>query len=211
MATRMLSEPLARLLSSTARAKRTTGAMYLACRDRSPGLDARLALDRLAQDEGMHADSISALVAEPPAVAFTPMPAPVAVGRGIGAEAWPSALMSAFALDQAATAALLALSLAPDAVVAAVAQRIADEECAHQAFAIGAFRLVADVDTSVGARLAAEMIQSRDWVQQAYPRRRALEELVNSGVLPSEARKAHDTFLASLGDRVQEALGVLGC
>jgi hypothetical protein len=70
--------------------------------------------------------------------------------------------------------------------------------------------MVADRDPSIGPRLAREMIEARDWVKQAYPRRHALEALVGAGILSTEAPKAHDTFLASLGDRIQEALGVLG-
>src|SRR5207302_1711654 len=83
------------------------------------------------------------------------------------------------------------------------------DERLHQNFAIGTFRAIADRDPALGRRLAREMIEARDWVQQVYPRRAALADLVQIGVLPPEATKLHDSFLASLGDRIQEALGVL--
>jgi hypothetical protein len=54
------------------------------------------------------------------------------------------------------------------------------------------------------------MLEMRSWVQQTYPRRAALVDLAAAELLPAEAPRAHDAFLASLGDRIQDALGVLG-
>jgi hypothetical protein len=58
--------------------------------------------------------------------------------------------------------------------------------------------------------LAKEMIVDRDWVKEVYPRRSQLVALAETGLIEAAALKAHDTFLASLGDRIQDALGVLG-
>src|SRR5439155_23312200 len=118
--------------------------------------------------------------------------------------------MAAFALDQAATAALIALASADDRRMVDAARGIVDDERAHQSFAIGAFNSVADRDPAAGRRLAAEMLVARDWVKQVFPRHAIPEKLAADGMVPPDAAKAHDSFLASLGDRVQEALGVLG-
>jgi hypothetical protein len=91
-----------------------------------------------------------------------------------------------------------------------VAHSIVEEEAEHQRFVLGIFRELADTDPAMGPRLAAEMLVARDWVRQVFPRRAPLTELVEAGLLPPEGPKAHDSFLASLGDRIQDALGVLG-
>jgi hypothetical protein len=113
-------------------------------------------------------------------------------------------------LDQAATAALAGIASLGDGELADTAASIAADERRHQAFAIGAFRSVADADPPQGIKLARDMIVARDWVKQVFPRHTALANLAAAGVLPADAAKIHDAFLASLGDRVQEALGVLG-
>lgn len=118
--------------------------------------------------------------------------------------------MLAFALDQACTAALSALEHAPDPRLAAMCRWIADEEKRHEAFVLEAFRALAARDAVLGRRLAAEMNDARTWVQQVFPRRKLLGELAGAGSLPDAAPQAHDRFLSSLGDRVLDALGVLG-
>ena len=118
--------------------------------------------------------------------------------------------MAAFAVDQAATAALIALATAPHRGLAATAQRIVDAEQGHQAFALAAFRATADTQAGQGMRLAKEMIELRDWVKSVYPRRLRIAALADAGLVAADAPRRHDTFLASLGDRTQDALGVLG-
>jgi hypothetical protein len=205
-----MDERLATFLLETVRAKRSAADLYLACRNRTSRIDARAALQDIAADETRHALSLAKLVRPSAAPVLAVPPRPVTPGCGLGDESWPSALMTVFALDQAATGALHALALAAEAELASVARRVAEEERAHQSFAVGSFHGIADRDPEFGRRLAREMIEARDWIKEAYPRRRTLDALVQAGVLPSEAPKAHDTFLASLGDRIQEALGVLG-
>jgi hypothetical protein len=118
--------------------------------------------------------------------------------------------MSVFALDQAITAAMVALAHAPDSRISAAASGIVRDERVHQQFAMETFQALANRDSALGRRLAHEMIEARDWVRQIFPRREALGKLAEQGVLTAEALRAHDTFLASLGDSVQDALGVLG-
>jgi 1,2-phenylacetyl-CoA epoxidase catalytic subunit len=197
------------LVEATARAKRTACTMYRQMQDQAVAPEAGLMVAQIANDEALHAAQLAQLVA-PFGVTATQAVHVPEVGCGLGDQMWPSALLAAFALDQAATAALLGLAQAPDEVLARTAQKIVGEEQTHQAFAIGAFRSVAQRDPAFGRQLGREMIEARDWVHQLFPRHKLLERAVESGVLPSEALKAHDSFLASLGDRIQEALGVLG-
>jgi 1,2-phenylacetyl-CoA epoxidase catalytic subunit len=198
---------LADFLEAIRSAKLSVGSMYLAQANRNPNPQATIAMRQIAQDEIGHAAALARAMrrpAEPERVA-----AAAPVGCGPFDETWPSALMAAFALDQAATAALLAISKA-DGVLAATAGRIAADERAHQSFAIAAFKSVASGDPTAGRRIAGEMLVARDWVKQVFPRHAVLAELASVGILPTDAPKLHDSFLASLGDRVQEALGVLG-
>jgi hypothetical protein len=54
------------------------------------------------------------------------------------------------------------------------------------------------------------MIATRDWIKSVFPRHEPLTALIAAGLLADGAAAKHDAFLASLGDRMQEALGVLG-
>lgn len=181
--------------------------MYAALADRMPSVEASLVVRRLVDDETDHASRLSSLVGQTGATKHTTVIAP---GCGLNDEGWPSALMAAFALDQAATAALAAIARLGGGSLAEAAARIVHEEMAHQVFAISVFRSIVERDAESGRRLAAEMLVARDWVKQVFPRHAALVELASAGALPPDAAKIHDSFLASLGDRVQEALGVLG-
>ncbi len=208
-----IQEPAAELVRSTSRAKRATARMYRAWQAQAPDSDARHSLAQLAIDEATHARALDGLVGilslSPP---FLP-DGPVFERNGhstSGSEPWPSALMAVFALDQAATACLTALAHAPHPNLGQVARTIVTEEEAHQRFVLNAFRKLADETPGLGPRLATEMLVARDWVRDVFPRRSALQDLVVLGMLPAEGPKAHDSFLASLGDRLQDALGVLG-
>lgn len=201
-------DELVQLVAAIRAAKLGAADMYAALADRIPGVDATLALRGLAHDEADHARRLERSVGAKPT--SHDVGTAIAPGCGLQDESWPSALLAAFALDQAATAALVAIARLGEGRLAETAAWIVDEERGHQAFAIGAFRSVADADPSIGLRLAREMIVVRDWVKQVFPRHATLAELATAGVLPADAAKAHDSFLASLGDRVQDALGVLG-
>ncbi len=198
----------------TQQAKLGAGQMYAALSQRTLTRDARLALAALAADEMAQAMELSNVMrhgaATLPHVAAPSAPGCGPPGRCPNDQSWPSALMAVFALDQAATGALVALVHAPEAALAEAAARLVEQERQHQAFALGSFRTIANPDPALGRRLALEMIEARDWIKQIYPRHGALQALADAGVLPAEAPKAHDSFLASLGDRVQDALGVLG-
>jgi 1,2-phenylacetyl-CoA epoxidase catalytic subunit len=196
------------LIGALQAAKLGAAAMYTALAQRMPTVEASLAVRHLAEDEVEHAAALGRLTVGPEAPPS--IGAAVAPGCGLYDEDWPSALMAAFALDQAATAALLGIAGIGQGPVADTAAHIADEERSHQSFAIAAFKSVADTDPAAGRRLAAEMLVARDWVKQVFPRHTILAALAAEGVLPSDAARVHDSFLASLGDRVQEALGVLG-
>jgi hypothetical protein len=203
-----LDPRVAELLDRTARAKRMAAAMYTALRDRAPGATAVMALERVAADEGAHAAALNTLhrglhdEAIPEAGGLA--------GCNPRSESWASGLMAAFALDQAATAALVALSLSAHSALGAAARSIIAEERDHETFALGAFKALVREDPSLGMPLAREMIVDRDWIKQVYPRKVHLVALVDAGLLPPEAPRQHDSFLASLGDRIQDALGVLG-
>lgn len=196
------------LLCAVQAAKLAAAAMYAALAQRMPTAEGSLAVRHLAEDEVEHAAQLRRL--SPAREAASSICSAVAPGCGLHDESWPSALMAAFALDQAATAALLGIAQIGQGSVADAAARIADEEHSHQSFAIAAFKSVADRDPAAGRRLAAEMLVARDWIKQVFPRHAILVDLAAEGVLPSDAARVHDSFLASLGDRVQEALGVLG-
>jgi hypothetical protein len=182
--------------------------MYAAWEARAPG-PASLMVANIARDEQAHAVMLDGLLVE---LGDRPADTVQVAGMGCGLhdERWPSALMSAFALDQAITAAMVAFAQSPHPRVAAVAQWVADEERGHQRFAVESFRAFTAQDPGLGRSLGLEMLDARNWVQQIFPRRKALGALAESGVLPSDAPRAHDSFLASLGDSVQDALGVLG-
>jgi 1,2-phenylacetyl-CoA epoxidase catalytic subunit len=203
-----LDPALADLLTATVGAKRMAASMYLGLRDRAPAPTGAIALSRIAEDETEQAAAIDALrgvrrQAEPVSPAVSPGCSPYD-------QTWGSGLMTAFALDQAATAALVALETSSAAAVAAVARRIVQEERQHQSFALGAFRALADAEPGLGMRLAKEMIENRDWIKEMYPRRARIVTLAEAGLLAADAPRLHDSFLASLGDRIQDALGVLG-
>ena len=195
------------LVGAIRSAKSGTAGMYAALAERMPSVEASLAVRRLADEETDHASRLALL---PGSGNVTVRKAAIAPGCGLNDEDWPSALMAAFALDQAATAALVAIARLGNGSLAEVAAWMVDEEKAHQSFAIAAFRAVADRDAESSRRLATEMLVARDWVKRVFPRHATLVELASLGLLPSEAARVHDSFLASLGDRVQEALGVLG-
>jgi 1,2-phenylacetyl-CoA epoxidase catalytic subunit len=200
--------PFSGLVESLARAKSAAAQMYLACASGAPTPTSHLALVDMARDEGKHADRLSALLSH--TGRRVEQPVVTTIGCGLGDESWGSALMAAFALDQAATGALVALERAPRPELAATASAIVREERAHQAFAIATFKEIAAHDAATGRRLALEMVEARNWVQGAFPRRAQLVALVEAGALPADAPRLHDRFLASLGDRIQDALGVLG-
>jgi 1,2-phenylacetyl-CoA epoxidase catalytic subunit len=196
------------LIRAAARAKHATAQLYAAWEERAPGGVGRM-VTALARDEQAHAELLDRLLAELSGRPAEPVMV-AGVGCGLHDEQWPSALISAFALDQAITAAMISLSRSPHPQLSATAQRIVDEEGPHQRFAVDAFRVFANQDVALGRRLALEMLDARNWVQQIFPRRKALGALAEAGVLPDDAPRAHDSFLASLGDKVQDALGVLG-
>jgi hypothetical protein len=203
-----LDPRVADLVERIGQAKRMAGAMYAALRDRAPSAPAALALARLAADEESHATQLDALrVERHPSEAVR---AAGLIGCSPYGETWLSGLMAAFALDQAATAALVALATSPDQRAAALAHRIVDEEESHQTFALEAFRALVREEPGHGLPLAREMIVDRDWVKQVFPRRAQLVSLADAGLLAADAPRAHDSFLASLGDHIQDALGVLG-
>jgi hypothetical protein len=227
---RSVNADLRQFVAAIRAAKLGAAEMYAALADRLPGIEAALAVRGLAHDEADHARRLDQFVGDIP----TPggLRGAAAPGCGLHDESWPTSLMAAFALDQSATAALAGIATvqvrtsepsarqphgselrprAPgDEQLAETAAWIVGEERRHQAFAIGAFRSLAEKDPSVGRELGREMIVARDWVKQVFPRHAALAELAAAGVVPADAAKIHDTFLASLGDRVQDALGVLG-
>ena len=207
-----LQEPAATLIRSTSQAKRASARMYRAWIAQAPDAEKRQGLADMAEEELRHARALDGLMG---LVSFSPPILPGApidddAAGGPGRDPWPSALMVAFALDQAATACLAALAHAKHQQLERVSQSIVREEAGHQAFVIGVFQELADADPNVGPRLAAEMIVARDWVRQVFPRRAPLVALVDTGMLHPDGPKAHDSLLASLGDRIQDALGVLG-
>jgi len=205
----LAATPLRDLIGAIRAAKIGVAGMYVALADGMPGVEAGLSVRRLADEEIDHARRLSLLLGDQHGTTRLPA-APPAPGCGLNDESWPSALMAAFALDQAGTAALLGIARLGEGSLAETAASIVEEERAHQSFAVAAFRSVADRDPDAGRRLAREMIAARDWVKSIFPRHKPLVELANDGLLPTDAATAHDSFLASLGDRLQEALGVLG-
>jgi len=208
-----IPEPVAELIRATSRAKRAAARMYQAWHAQAPDADARKGIAELAQDEHAHAVALDRLLGlltvTPNNGAERPFPAD-SEDRGL-AIGWPSALMASFALDQAATACLTALALAPLPDLTRLARSILADERDHQRFVIDMLRGLADANPPLGQRLAVEMIVARDWVREVFPRHNELAALVERGLLPRDAPRTHDTALASLGDRIQEALGVLGC
>jgi hypothetical protein len=203
-----LDPRLENLVARIGQAKRMAGSIYAALRDRAPSAPAALALSRLVADEEAHATALDALRGE--RRQQEAIKAAGLAGCSPHGEPWASGLMAAFAVDQAATAALVALAMAPDERASALARRLVDEEREHQTFALGAFRTLTREDPALGLPLAREMIVDRDWIKQVFPRRAQLVGLAEAGLLAGDAPRAHDSFLASLGDRIQDALGVLG-
>src|SRR5438874_995546 len=201
-------DPVLEFVAAIRGAKLAAAAMYRALADAMPSFEGAVAARNLAEDELAHAAELGRLL--PGSEATVPASSAIAPGCGLHDEGWPSALMAAFALDQAATAALLGIAGLGDGPIARTASQVVDGERAHQSFALAAFKSVADRDPTAGQRLAAEMLIARDWVKQVFPRHARLVELASAGALPPDAPRVHDSFLASLGDRVQEALGVLG-
>src|SRR5437867_6460836 len=145
----MHDERFIALIQSTSRAKRATASLYGAWRERAPGLPSRLTVARIAEEEAAHSAALDHLI-EPASSASSELESVPAVGCGLADDTWPSALMAAFALDQAATAALIALSRAPDVRLAHTADTVVADERLHQNFAIGAFRAIADQDPALG-------------------------------------------------------------
>ncbi len=203
-----LDPALASFVAATVRAKRMAAALYLGLRERAPGPTGALAITRIVEDEESHAAALAELLGAP-RQSNEVMSAPPAGCSPYG-ESWASGLMAAFALDQAATAALIALTAASEPQLSTLARRIVGEEEQHQTFALGAFRALADADPALGVPLAKEMIRDRDWIKEIYPRRAHLIALAEAGHVAEEAARRHDSFLPSLGDRIQDALGVLG-
>lgn len=196
------------LIRATARAKRLASHLYVVAGARAEQDTSREAVEGIAEEEIGQASAIEALLPREPAP--SPAPTPRGAPWARTESSWPTALMAAFAVDQAATGTLVALSQALDPDIARLAADLVAAEQDHQGFAVDAFRAITDVDPGLGRSLAVEMIAARDWVKEIYPRRRVLVSLVEAGLLRPEAPRAHDSFLANLGDRVQDALGVLG-
>ena len=170
---------LVQLVAAIRAAKLGAAEMYSALAERMPGVDATLALRGLADDEMDHAGRLQHFVGGGPAsdgIDRAALP-----GCGLHDESWATSLMAAFALDQAATAALVGIASLTDGALAETAASIVAEERRHQAFAIGAFRSLADADPSLGLALARDMIVARDWVKQVFPRHAALANLVAEG------------------------------
>lgn len=118
--------------------------------------------------------------------------------------------MLAFALDEAADAALVGLTKATDGALRLLAaDAMADERLVRGAI-LDHLVFAVEPDAALGRRLAREMIVARDWIKQVFPRHAALARLTEQGLLDKGATAAHDSYLASLGDEIQEALGVLG-
>jgi 1,2-phenylacetyl-CoA epoxidase catalytic subunit len=135
---------------------------------------------------------------------------PEGAGAAPAVESWSSAFMLAFALDQSATAAMAGLIGGHDEALSTLAADILEEERDHQSLVLGELRALAKEDPEIGRRLATDMVASRDWIRAVLPRHARLEELAIAEFAAPDAAKIHDRFLANLGDRMQEALGVLG-
>lgn len=197
------AQPLRQLLGSIMAAKQLAGALYEACLADAPDDETRRRQAAMAGAERAQATRIQQATRAEPLLRLDAAPPPEL-------DAWASALMVAFALDQGATAALVGVARATDPELVSLAASLVEQEDTHQVFVLGRFAALAREDPALGWRLAREMIAARDWVKAIFPRHAALAALAESGVLGAGAARAHDAFLANLGDRIQEALGVLG-
>jgi len=195
---------LDQLLGEIAAAKLAAADLYDACLTLPMAGGSRARLSPLADDERVQAMLITATRTD------QEQPMPLSTVSRPATSRFDSALMLAFALDQAATAALVGLRNAPDPRVTTLAEHILTAEQGHQEIVLAELVAVAGPHPEVGRRLAREMIEARDWIKVAFPRRNRIAALAAAGALPAGAAQAHDAFLGSLGDRIQEALGVLG-
>lgn len=196
--------PLAELLSSIAAAKGLAAELYEACLAQAPDAENHKRQATVVKEERALAQRLRTVIGVG------------ASGLGLGATAppaangWPSGLMLAFALDQATTAALVGVARADNMELVSLAASGVDEERRHQEFVLSALEAATRDEPALGQRLAREMIEARDWVKAIFPRHAILAALAETGALAADAARVHDSFLASLGDRIQEALGVLG-
>src|SRR4051794_31657729 len=93
-----LTPELLSLVRAIRAAKAGAGRMYAALGEQMPSFEGRLAVEQLARDEAEHAARLERLVGSDQRQLARPTP----VGCGLHDEGWPSALLAAFALDQAA-------------------------------------------------------------------------------------------------------------
>jgi 1,2-phenylacetyl-CoA epoxidase catalytic subunit len=185
--------------------------MYRAWTGHAPDAAKRQGLVRIAEDEATHArllDGLLGILSLGP-----PFPAGMEALKAEAAPAdsarpWAAALMVAFSLDQAATACLSALQQARHSELATVAESIVADELSHQEFILDTFHGLAVEAPAFGDRLAAEMVAARDWVEEVFPRRAELAQLVERGQLHAKGIDEHDSFLAALTNRLQQSLGV---
>lgn len=194
---------LGELLASTATAKRLAAELYVESLAEAPDAETRRRQRALA-------DAAQAVARQLAATTEFKVDLKLDPGARPATEGWSSALLLAFAVDQAATATLAGLARSPDPRLATLAGRLVEQGRAHQPFVLDALAGVSNDQPGLGRRLALEMLAARDWIKAFYPRHTPLSELAAAGLLADDAARVHDTFLASLGDRIQEALGVLG-
>ena len=197
-----IRELLAELLRALGQAKLIASDLYRSSAEACLNAEARGSLMLISQSKMAQAARVSALVGASPVLL-------VAEANPPPHDDWSSALMLAFALDQAATGALHGLADCRDARISTLARAIVEEERAHQTAVLGWLATAAG-DSNSGARLARQMVAARDWIRAIFPRHTILARLAGSEFVSPDAAKRHDSFLASLGDRIQEALGVLG-
>jgi 1,2-phenylacetyl-CoA epoxidase catalytic subunit len=185
--------------------------MYRAWIGHAPDVAKRQSLAKMAEDEAAHArllDALLGILSLGPPFPAGPEPPGAEPGPSNPARPWAAALMVAFSLDQAATACLSALQRARHSELATVAGSIVADELSHQEFILDTFRALAIDAPAFGDRLAAEMVVARDWVEEVFPRRAELAQLVEKGQLHAKGIDEHDSFLAALTDRLQQTLGV---
>jgi hypothetical protein len=190
------------LLGEVAAAKRAAADFYEACLEFVASDVTRQRIAGLVAEKREQAARLAAtLDVSPPSVTLEGRP---------DFSRFDSRLMLAFALDQAATAVVIAYQGAADPSVSEVASALVAAEGAHQATVLAELRAAVEAEPEAGLRLAREMVLARDWIKAIFPRRERVLALVEAGILQDGAAAAHDGFLSSLGDRIQEALGVLG-
>lgn len=119
-------------------------------------------------------------------------------------------VLSGFCLDAAATAALVGLETAGLPPLASAAREIVEQDRSLEGEILALFAGLCRTDPGLGRTLGTAMIAARDWIKVAFPRRERLIALSEVGLVAPTAARDHDGYLASLGDRMQAAFGVLG-